>query len=630
MLVASLLVYRGGLQSVETDLRNAVVLNANGIAREMDAVLNETEAALAGLARLSALREYVTSPDAKTNRPDDPHAKVRSDDPKVESAGSAIPRDVEESIRAFMIGKANRYASIYCLSTSGKTLFWARSVTRPAPNDKNGTTIEFHKENFIPASVDPRVWTTRDQTPLRSPLSKEANGAVLRYTVPVFVGTNADEPASRGALIVELDGDTLLNDATFGRVDGGRDATGSSGFSASQREIVILDHERRILYHTNEALRYQSVDAVIPTFSEISRAMTTGEAGWNFYDASNTRWLVAYRPVTSLGVFVGVAGNYSAATERLSRRDWVIVVLFSLFGLMTMIVSAFLLRNTARSIERVTEGAVAIAAGRLEQRIEVRSNDETRLLAESFNIMTDRLREQIARETESRQFESFMRLSAMLTHDLKNAIAGLSLLVGNMERQFHREEFRADAMRSLTQATDKLRRLVSKLSEPVESLSSEHQLPRRVDLIPMIRKALDITVEPVRDSFQIEIHLPDSLVATVEADRIEKVFENLIINAIEAMGARSGKLTIEAGSMSQGEVFFSVSDTGPGMSDEFQRVKLFRPFSTTKKSGIGLGLYTCREVVHAHGGRVEVESKRGFGATFRVVLPSEPKIVEKA
>jgi signal transduction histidine kinase len=92
------------------------------------------------------------------------------------------------------------------------------------------------------------------------------------------------------------------------------------------------------------------------------------------------------------------------------------------------------------------------------------------------------------------------------------------------------------------------------------------------------------------------------------------------------MGAKSGKLTIKAGEAKQGEVFVAVSDTGTGMSEEFQRVKLFRPFSTTKKSGIGLGLYTCREIVNAHGGHIEVESKRGSGATFRVVLPSQSRI----
>jgi signal transduction histidine kinase len=271
----------------------------------------------------------------------------------------------------------------------------------------------------------------------------------------------------------------------------------------------------------------------------------------------------------------------------------------------------------------VTEGAVAIAAGNLDQRIEVTSSDETHLLAESFNLMTDRLREQIAREAESRQFESFLRLSAMLTHDLKNAIASLSLLVRNMEHQFHREEFRADAMRSLTEATDKLRNLVSKLSEPVRSMSGEHGRPRPTDLIAVIRRVLDTTAGPYSTQHKVETGLPETLVATVDAERIEKVVENLVLNAFEAMGAEAGVLTVEAGPVEGGKVFFSVRDTGPGMSEEFQRRQLFRPFATTKRKGVGLGLYTCREVVRAHGGEIQVESQKGVGTCFRVVLPSK-------
>jgi signal transduction histidine kinase len=334
--------------------------------------------------------------------------------------------------------------------------------------------------------------------------------------------------------------------------------------------------------------------------------------------------------VAALGISVGVSGNYTTAVRRVQPWGWMTILLSALFGIITVAVMTRVTSHTTRSIERVTEGAVAIAGGKLDQRIEVRSSDETRLLAESFNIMTDRLREQIARETESRQFESFMRLSAMLTHDLKNAIASLSLLVSNMERQFHRAEFRADAMASLTEATNKLRALVSKLSEPVQSLSSEHQMARPTDLVPVIRRVIEAMVEPTRATHEVEVELPQTLTATVEADRMEKVFENLIINALEAMGNKSGRLAVAAGNTPHGEVFFSVSDTGPGMSEEFQRTKLFRAFATTKRRGVGLGLYTCREIVRAHRGHIDVESKRGSGTTFRVVLPSTQKITGSA
>jgi len=102
------------------------------------------------------------------------------------------------------------------------------------------------------------------------------------------------------------------------------------------------------------------------------------------------------------------------------------------------------------------------------------------------------------------------------------------------------------------------------------------------------------------------------------------VLENLVLNALEAMTEKGGTLTIEAGQTANGAAMFSVSDTGRGMSRQFIKTRLFRPFSTTKKTGIGLGLYTCREVINASGGSIEVDSVEGAGTTFRVVLPSIP------
>jgi signal transduction histidine kinase len=217
-----------------------------------------------------------------------------------------------------------------------------------------------------------------------------------------------------------------------------------------------------------------------------------------------------------------------------------------------------------------------------------------------------------------------MRISAMLTHDLKNAIEGLSLTVGNMEKHFDNPQFRTDAMRGLTSATDKLKALVARLSRPMTSLSGEHKRPTNVDLVPIIQRVIATNAEPVRGKHSIVTRLPPILPALADAARVEEVLENLVLNALEAMADKGGTLTIEAGHTADGAPTFAVSDTGRGMSRVFIDTRLFRPFSTTKKTGIGLGLYTCREVIKASGGSIEVDSVEGAGTTFRVVLPSIP------
>ncbi|HEV2837694.1 MAG TPA: ATP-binding protein, partial [Pyrinomonadaceae bacterium] len=339
---------------------------------------------------------------------------------------------------------------------------------------------------------------------------------------------------------------------------------------------------------------------------------------------TNMGGTTASAPMPRLNMTVTVARNTAEFIS--SARRWGIAgfVLALLLASVAALVLDQFVRKRSRGIARVTEDLSAIAKGELDRRIVLQSSDDARAIADNINVMTAQLRAQIAREEESRQFESFIRLSAMLTHDLKNAIEGLSLTVNNMERHFDNEQFRIDALKGLTNATDKLKAIVARLSRPVSSLSGEHKLPTKTDLIPILNRVIAMTAEPIRGKHTIQIRLPASLFALADAARIEEVMENLILNAIEAMSEKGGTLTIEAGPDPSGAPTFSVSDTGPGMSRTFIETRLFRPFSTTKKNGIGLGLYTCREVIRATGGSIDVQSVEGAGTTFRVVLPSIP------
>lgn len=312
-----------------------------------------------------------------------------------------------------------------------------------------------------------------------------------------------------------------------------------------------------------------------------------------------------------------------SCAQLLSEARWNGWLGIVLAVVMATIAAALLTRywsRRTRGLERVAQGVEAIAKGDLDHQIML-SSDDLRPVVDNLDLMSKQMRDQLAREAETRQFQSFVRLSAVLTHDLKNAIEALSLTVSNMERHFDNPEFRADAMNSLTGATDKLRALVTRLSNPVVTLSGEHKRPQPVDLIPTLRRVV-ATLGELNGQHQIQVDTPQHLYALIDSERIEKVAENLIINALEAMSNEPGTLKVQAGTTNDGKVFFSVSDTGEGMSKRFIADRLFRPFATTKRRGIGLGLYTCREVVVANGGSITVDSKEGLGTTFRVVLPS--------
>ncbi|HKP71380.1 MAG TPA: HAMP domain-containing protein, partial [Pyrinomonadaceae bacterium] len=578
-VLVGVLLYRNSAETIEGMLREDVEQETARIAGDVEAALREQEIALEHLARSDVLRESVAGAASRGSAAGKNDAGAAG-----ESAGLS---DAARSVIFGFISRRKDYYSSITFVGAGTGGVPVR-IEPPAP----GGVAPRVTTDLMPGQLhlDERVWTSSEQKPFRSNIRRGSTDTpCVVYTLPVYAAEVDQKP--RAALVAELELAAPLRQAGKGLVAPvaapANGSTHDGGVTRSQRMMVALDGAGQIIYHTTEAIKYQSVAAAMPYFEDVAREMQAGKAGTSLYNvpSDGSRWLVSYRPVGGLNLAVAVAGSDTRSMGGLRRNALVAVGLASVVALAAILLSSVLLRRTTRSIERVTEAAAAIAAGNLNQSIETRAGDETHALAESFNQMSARLREQIAKEAESRQFQSFVRLSAMLTHDLKNAITGLSMLVKNMERQFHREEFRADAVTSIKQATEKLGAIIARLSEPVKSLSGEYRRrPQPADLAALIRRVMAATAEPSAHFYEIETELPDSLVVPVDVERMERVIENLIVNAFEAMGAQEGgRLTVAAGRESESLVYFSVADTGPGMTKEFIDTRLFRAFATTKK-----------------------------------------------
>jgi signal transduction histidine kinase len=472
--------------------------------------------------------------------------------------------------------------------------------------DGEWTTYDnFHTIEFT--QPDSRVWELQGNVSLEKPGNPPG---IIEYSAPIHdeKGTN-----NIGALVGVLNLEHVFTSAARGLEN-----------KSGQELIIALDRSGKIVYHVDSSLNFRPANEAVPGFNTIANSMANNESGLAQFQTTSGSYLAAYAPIPSLNVAVALARRRSDFVS--SAHKWGIAGLG--VALLAALAAAFLVekhvQRRTKGIARVKEDVSAIAKGELDRRIILQSSDDARGLADNINVVTERLRAQIAREEESRQFESFIRISAMLTHDLKNAIEGLSLTVANMERHFDNPQFRSDALKGLTTATDKLKALVARLARPLTSLSGEHKRPTNIDLVPIIQRVIAMTAEPSRSKHTIVTRLPQSLYALADSARIEEVLENLVLNALEAMPEKGGTLTIEAGQTSTGAPTFSVSDTGRGISRQFIETRLFRPFATTKKTGIGLGLYTCREVIKASGGTIEVDSVEGAGTTFRVVLPSIP------
>jgi signal transduction histidine kinase len=607
-----LLQYRAGAGAVESLLRERAAERAARVAGDVKHAISIQELRLLELARADAVRRYALERAPRADAAPGPPA-VESANPAVREAAAA---PVAEVFGAYARHNLEYLQAVTLLDSNRQPVF---RLNRSA--DGKGFTAQTSDFMNSHARHEEGVWAARTAAARRSPLSEESYGAALLLTAPVFAPDAAEAGGTpAGAVVAEVRLGEVVRAA-------GESSSETEGAAASppRRAVVALDNAAdTVVYHTNGALTHQTASAAMPYFAGVAARMKAGGSGSGFYEtAEGGTQLAAFRQAEGLSLSVAASEDYAAALWPVRRAAIVSGVIALPAALAGVALLSLIAKRETRGIGLVARSASAVAAGDLEQRIEVSHSGETRELAENFNAMTERLRELIAREAESRQFQSFLRISAMISHDLKNAIAGLSMLVSNMEKQFHREEFRADAIESLREATEKLKRTVARLSEPAKSLSGEYRIAARpTDLVQVIRRVLAVNAEPTRPLNDIEARLPDRLVAAVEPERVENVVENLVINALEAMGAKGGRLTVEAGKLDGDYVFFSVADTGVGMTPEFIRTKLYRPFSTTKNKGIGLGLFTCREVVEAHGGRLEVESSPGAGTRFRVVLPS--------
>ena len=232
------------------------------------------------------------------------------------------------------------------------------------------------------------------------------------------------------------------------------------------------------------------------------------------------------------------------------------------------------------------------------------------------SLLKLRLTEEIM---ERKELEAFQAMSAFLIHDLKNAASTLGLMLENLPTHFDNPAFRQDAFRGIGSAASRINDLIKRMN------ALRHELllkPAELDLNLVVTEAL----ASLNGTLDTSLITKFDQIPTISADQqqLQSVFTNLLLNARDAVGM-DGRITVETAR--QGEwVALSVSDNGCGMTEQFIKNSLFRPFRSTKKKGLGIGMFQSKTIVEAHHGKIHVESELGVGTTFRVMLPLKYQI----
>ena len=231
---------------------------------------------------------------------------------------------------------------------------------------------------------------------------------------------------------------------------------------------------------------------------------------------------------------------------------------------------------------------------------------------------------QAERIAEARQLESLQRLSNFVLHDMKNHVSGLALVVDNARRHMGNPDFQRDAMAVVERTVRSLRDLMLQVSGVSAAPAPELAPVALRDLVSdaLVESGLALEGTP---GLSVEVTVPEGTEAVLDRRQLGRVLVNLLVNAREALSG-PGLISVRAitvvGAGGQREAVIEVSDTGRGMSEDFIRSKLFKPFSTTKKGGLGVGLAQCRGIVEAHGGTIDARSRPGEGTVFTVRVPA--------
>ena len=227
-------------------------------------------------------------------------------------------------------------------------------------------------------------------------------------------------------------------------------------------------------------------------------------------------------------------------------------------------------------------------------------------------LMSLRLANEVAL---ARELDAFQTMSAFFVHDLKNTAAALNVTLRNMPAHFDDPAFREDALRVVENASRRIDEMIARLGALRER---PHIRPVPTDLGRVVREACERA--GAMPGIDLESELLSVPAVMADPEQIRSVIVNLLANARDAL---DGTGRIEVRTAQDGPfAVVSVTDNGPGIPTEFIRDSLFRPFRSTKKKGLGIGLYQSHTIVRLHRGSIQVESAPGGGTTFRVSLPT--------
>jgi signal transduction histidine kinase len=390
-----------------------------------------------------------------------------------------------------------------------------------------------------------------------------------------------------------------------------KEATGGSDFVFTAGDRVIA------------STLDPTLTAQLQTFHPNGPGLQTVKLG----EAQNA---VLVNPLTNLqGRPIGdlrVVRSFEGARQRIRHLQMDVILIWVAALMIALALTWVLARKILGPVERLDRAAAEFARGNFKHQVEIESSDEIGRLAATFNTMGDSIQGARRELIRQERIATIGRLSTSIVHDLRNPLAAI---YGGAEMLVDRE-LSLDQVRRLAKNIYRSSRTIQELLQDLVGVAGgktqAFETCRLRDIVVAANQACATLEES--QSVAVEIDIDESLEISLQRFRMERVFLNLIGNALEAM-PNGGTLRISA---RQDDAFavVTVEDTGPGISPQI-RDSLFQPFvSFGKANGLGLGLSFSRQTLLDHGGDLSLDPTTTGGARFVMKLPLQPGVTDSA
>jgi signal transduction histidine kinase len=326
-------------------------------------------------------------------------------------------------------------------------------------------------------------------------------------------------------------------------------------------------------------------------------------------------------------VMVLLRNDKGEAARRAALPRIVTLVVLSLSTLVTF----FLVWRFTRPIANLSNAARQVADGNLSVRVPERGRtDEMGQLTRQFNEMTAELEKSEELQEQLRQAEKSAvigRLGSAIAHEIRNPLNYINLTLDHLKSKFVPGDEQKVA--AFTKLIGQIKSEVARINQQISDFLN-YSRPANVNLRPVEARQLVedslrlVEGQAAENNIRISVVEHENIPLVLgDPEFLRSVFNNLFINAVQAMGNEGGNLNVKITS-DDGVVRFEVTDTGSGISQD-NLSKIFEPYFSTKETGTGLGLAIVQKIVDVHSGAIDVESKEGDGTKFTVRLPNAGK-----